>query len=263
MNNLYRKILPENIRKKVNRKITDVRALLNRKNLNFLGTLYKTDKWGSHWYTQHYQFHFEKFRNKPIKVLEIGVGGYENPEWGGESLRMWKAYFKNASIYSIDIHDKSLQEEHRIKIYRGSQVDEDLIKQIISEVGEFDIIIDDGSHLNRHVIKSFELLFPHLKKGGIYALEDLQTSYYPQYGGDSKNLNNPSTSINFLKKMIDSLNYQEFINPGYEPSYFDKNIVSAHFYHNLAFIYKNDNLEESNMVKNNIEIEPGAGKFWD
>jgi hypothetical protein len=40
---------------------------------------------------------------------------------------------------------------------------------VISEIGEVDIIIEDGSSVNEHRIKTFKTLFPALKKGGIYA----------------------------------------------------------------------------------------------
>jgi len=57
--------------------------------LTFLAEIYGTDKWGEHWYTPHYEFHFHKFRKKKINLLEIGVGGYDKPYSGGSSLRMW------------------------------------------------------------------------------------------------------------------------------------------------------------------------------
>ena len=50
-----------------------------------------------------------------------------------------------------------------------------------------DIIIDDGSHLNRHVVKSFQVLFPLLADDGIYVAEDTQTAYWPGEGGSSDN----------------------------------------------------------------------------
>ena len=62
-----------------------------------------------------------------------------------------------------------------------------MLKSINSEL---DIIIDDGSHINEHVIRTFQYLFPKLKPGGIYVVEDTQTSYRQDYGGDDKNLNN-------------------------------------------------------------------------
>src|SRR5437879_3347984 len=80
-------------------------------NLNSLAKIYGTDKWGRHYYTTHYQEHFEKFKYKRINILEIGAGGYESPVKGGASLRMWKRYFPNGKIFSIDIYDKSFLQE--------------------------------------------------------------------------------------------------------------------------------------------------------
>lgn len=208
------------------------------KNLNKLALIHKTDKWGNHFYTQYYQKHFQYLRKRKLNILEIGAGGYENPSSGGNSLRMWKHYFPNSAIYSIDICEKSRLQEERIKIFKGSQADGNFLKDVFNKIGSLDIVIDDGSHINEHIIASFKILFPLLNKGGIYAVEDTQTSYWPDYGGDSENLSNPSTAMNFFKTLTDCINYQEFKIPGYKPGYFDKNIASLHFYHNLIFIYK-------------------------
>jgi demethylmacrocin O-methyltransferase len=180
-----------------------------------------------------------------MNVLEIGVGGYEDPDKGGASLLMWKYYFPRSAIYAIDVYDKSKLQEKRIKIFQGSQNDEKFLKDVFSRIGSLDIIIDDGSHMNEHVLTSFKTLFPLLKDGGIYAVEDVQTSYWPQYGGSSEDLNNPATAMGFFKKIADGLNYMELAEPGYEPAYFDKNITSIHFYHNLVIIYKGVNDERS------------------
>lgn len=220
-------------------------------NLTTLAKLFKTDKWGSHFYTPHYQTHFKKFRFRKIKFLEIGVGGYKDPYSGGSSLRMWKAYFPFAKIYALDIYDKSPHEERRIKIYKGSQVDMDFLQSICNEVGEFDLIVDDGSHVNEHVIESFNFLFQKLKKGGIYVVEDTQTSYWSDYGGTSKDFNKEGTIYNYFKSLIDGLNHQEFMISDYQRSYYDSTIISMHFYHNMIFIYKGDNNEPSNYLQNN------------
>jgi demethylmacrocin O-methyltransferase len=223
-------------------------------NLTVLAKLCGTDKTGSHWYTPHYMTHLRKFKNKNIRLLEIGVGGYENPNVGGHSLRMWKKYFPFGKIYSIDIYDKSALQERRIKIYQGSQVDNDFLERLDNEVGPFDVIIDDGSHLNEHIIETFKILFPKLKDGGIYAIEDIQTSYWEDMGGDSKDLNNQKTAMNFLKSLTDCLNHQEILDECYQETYFDKKIISINFYHNLVFIYKGDNNEKSNVVKEHKKL---------
>ena len=238
-------------RRKFWNKIDDLKTIGFGGNLSRLGKIYGTDKVGKHFYTNHYQSHFKAFKYKGINFLEIGVGGYDKPTVGGRSLRMWKRYFPFGKIYPLDIHEKSFLNESRIKIFQGSQVDEAFLNEVVSETGDLDIIIDDGSHVNEHVIKTFELLFPKLKKGGIYAVEDMQTSYWPDFGGDSENLNNPSTMMNYFKALTDSLNNREFIKPGYVQNIYDKEIVSIHFYHNLMFIHKGDNNEESNLVIEN------------
>lgn len=221
------------------------------RNLDKLGRIFGTDKTLGHHYTQHYMTHFAKFRRKKVRMLEIGVGGYEAPMRGGHSLRMWKRYFPFGRITSIDIHDKSALQERRIRIYRGSQVDEEFMCEVDRKEGPFDLIVDDGSHINEHVIETFRIMFPKLKDGGIYVVEDMQTSYWPEYGGDSNDLRKEGTMMNFFKQLTDSLNSRELIRPGYERSYWDRKIVSMHFYHNMLFIYKGDNDEESNVLVGN------------
>jgi demethylmacrocin O-methyltransferase len=229
----------------------DIKAFGFGFNLSKLGKIYGTDKIGGHFYTQHYQKHFRDFKLKKIMLLEIGVGGYEKPDSGATSLRMWKKYFPFGKIYAIDIYDKSLLQEKRIKIFKGSQIDVPFLDKCIDEIGSLDLIVDDGSHINEHVIKTFNILFPKLKDGGIYVVEDTQTSYWKSYGGDSYDLNNSKTMMNYFKSLTDCLNNKEFINPTYLQTYFDKKIISIHFYHNLIFIYKGNNDEESMWVKNN------------
>lgn len=237
------------------KRVRQFRGFLKRlkygSNLEKLAVAFGTDKHGSHFYAQHYKAHFSKFRKKEIVLIEIGVGGYSNPLAGGESLRMWKAFFPNATIYGIDIYDKSYSDEPRIKTFQGSQIDFEFLANVIAETGPPDIIIDDGSHINDHVIKTFHFMFPKLKENGVYVIEDLQTSYWTNVGGQewggSEDLNAKGTSVNFLKSLIDCLNYEEFMDNNYKPNYYDRNIKSLHFYHNLAFIYKGKNEEGSNI----------------
>ena len=240
----------KNQRRKVRNFLSDLRALFIISDLNKLARIYKTDKWGEHSYTPHYKTHLKKYRFKRINLLEIGVGGYEDPQAGGFSLRMWKKYFPFGKVYSLDIYDKSPLQERRIKIYKGSQVDTVLLDQIVKDIGNIDIIIDDGSHINEHVITTFEFLFPKLKDGGVYVIEDTQTSYWEDFGGSS-DLNASKTMMNFFKTLSDCVNHVEFIKPGYQPTYYDQHILSIHLYHNLIFIHKGINNEPSNKVINN------------
>lgn len=247
--------LSNRLKSNVKLKVKNVLAYFVSNNITNLAKIYKSDKWGSHFYTPHYQKYFKKFRFKKINILEIGVGGYKDPLAGANSLRMWKKFFPFGKVYAIDIYDKSLLQESRIKIFQGSQVDEDFLNKMIEQTGEFDLIIDDGSHVNEHVIQSFKLLFPKLKNGGIYVVEDTQTSYWSDYGGDSLDLNSPKTMYTFFKSLIDSLNHEELVLENYEKSYYDKHIIAMHFYHNMIFIEKGINDEPSNYLVNNKIIK--------
>lgn len=209
--------------------------------LNGLANRFGTDKWGVlHWYTPHYDRHFRQFATQDIRLLEIGIGGFEDPRSGGGSLRMWREYFRRGMIYGLDFYRKEI-DAPRIKTIQGDQADPQFLSQMAEEIGPLDIIIDDGSHLNDNVITSFRVLFPHLRDGGVYVIEDLQTSYWRGWGGNPVDLSTPGTSIGFLKTLIDGLNHQEFSRP--EPAATDHSITSLHFYHNMAFIVKGANDE--------------------
>ncbi|MBV9216081.1 MAG: class I SAM-dependent methyltransferase [Acidobacteria bacterium] len=209
----------------------------------------RSEKAVLHKYIPHYEHHFDPIRFLEMNILEIGIGGYKFPKAGGDSLRMWRDYFPNARIYGIDIYDKSAHDGERIKTFRGSQDDPRFLGRVCDEIGEIDIVIDDGSHVSEHVITSFKVLFPRLRSGGVYVVEDLQYAYWRQfegveYGGDARG-GNRETSMTFFKSLVDGLNHQNFVEAGYEPTYFDKNVVAMHFYHNQVFIYKGTNDEPS------------------
>ncbi len=252
LKDFMKKLLPESIQPGLRNRYLSYKGFIYKNDLNRLAQIHQCDKWGTHFYTPHYQKHFKGLRKEKIKLLEIGVGGYKKSHRGGASLRMWKDYFRKGQIYAFDIYDKVPLEEDRIKIFQGDQTDKNFLKELTRSIGDMDIIIDDGSHMNKDIILTFEYLFPKLKDGGIYVVEDLQCSYWPWYGGSSDNILKGDTAINYFKKFIHGLNYMEFIKPGYEPTYFDTHITSIHFYHNIVFIHKGENNEPSNLLKANM-----------
>lgn len=203
-----------------------------------LATRHKTDKWGGHRYAQHYDRHFAPLCDRPLKLLEIGIGGYGVPTAGGESLRMWRDYFPHAEIFGLDVVDKTAHDEARIRTYVGDQSDPAVLERLHRDSGGFDIVIDDGSHFCAHVVASFTTLFPLMNDGGIYAVEDLQTSYWEVFGGGSDPGNRGGSAMEYLKGLADGLNHVEYAIENYQPTIFDKLVVSIHFYHNLCFVYK-------------------------
>lgn len=209
-----------------------------------LSLRFGSDKWGLHYYLPHYDKHFSPFREIPATILEIGVGGYDDPESGGGSLRTWKRYFHRGMIYGVDIVEKESLAEQRITVLKGDQSDPAFLAELAAETGPLDIVVDDGSHCSSDIITSFKHLFPHVRMGGLYVIEDMQTSYWPSFGGTSDELTNPGTSVGFAKELIDGLNHEELIPPEARPGQAtDRSIFALHFYHNLLVIEKTMNAE--------------------
>ncbi len=102
-----------------------------------------------------------------LKILEIGVRN-------GGSLLCWDNVFPNSIVYGVDINPKCKSlEEYGFKIFIGDQSDNKFWNDFNDEVGGFDIIIDDGSHVPSDIIKSFDKLFPKMNNGGFYIIEDI------------------------------------------------------------------------------------------
>ena len=141
------------------------------------------DKFGAHVYTPVYHRLLGHLRLLPIKLLEIGVGGYGDPKAGGSSLMTWGAYFPLGQIIGLDISEKDLDLPPNVTLYQGSQDDPAVLEKIVCEHGPFDVIIDDGSHHVELTLRSFLLLYAGLREDGFYIVEDTQTSFYDQLAG--------------------------------------------------------------------------------
>lgn len=129
-----------------------------------------TDKNSSfHHYTRQYNSLFREIRDKPIKYLEIGV-------FKGGSIKSMREAFRNVTcILGLDINPECKMFEdvtNNIFVEIGDATDSNFLKRITETYGTFDLILDDGSHTNRDVIKTFEYLFPLLNDNGLYVVED-------------------------------------------------------------------------------------------
>jgi hypothetical protein len=206
-----------------------------------------TDKWGPHFYTPVYHELVSRWRDHPIRLLEIGVGGYDLKTVGGASLAMWAEYFPRGQITGIDIAEKRLALDARIKFFRGSQDDPAFLKSVCDARGPFDVIIDDGSHVPKHVVTSFHVLFPALTEGGLYIIEDVQTAFWPSFGGS---LLHGGDTMKLARTVIECLNHAELGVVGGSRSLpeFARQIKSFRAYHNLFVIEKGDNGEPSNFA---------------
>lgn len=149
-----------------------------------------SDKSEHHGYDRYYDFLLSPLRNKNVKLVEIGVEK-------GRSLQTWQVYFgSKAKIYGIgygnfqkskyddcgNVMETKVGVNHEgqiCRIYRGDQSDVPFLNYFANATGgNFDVLIDDGSHLPSHQMVSFETLWPHVAPGGVYVIEDVETSYW-------------------------------------------------------------------------------------
>lgn len=200
-----------------------------------LGAKYQPSK-RHHNYLVYYWKHFRDIRLQVTRVLEIGVQTER-------CLKMWEEFFPNATILGADIDPACKAfEGGRRKVMIGDQGDVEFCHQLVDAAdGAFDIIIDDGSHLAEHQMKSFNWLFPKLTEHGIYVIEDTGGVV-----GDTE-----LKTINSLRKLVDNIMYWP---EGYRPedwgylsefdesaSWADHNIIGASFYRWIAFIMRGNN----------------------
>ncbi len=160
-----------------------------KQTLDELANLYGTDKGTAfpnasrHGYAPFYDTLLTKWREDPIRMLEVGIK-MEYSE-GGQSVNMWKDYFKNAYIYTFDIKDMSshsvIQDNSRISFFQGDQGNRTDLQNMYKEFGstEFNFILEDGSHEHNHQMISLGQLFKYVKSGGYYILEDMSIPNQP------------------------------------------------------------------------------------
>jgi SAM-dependent methyltransferase len=151
-------------------------SLLPKPSLNDLGKIYGSDKHdAAHTfdrltYLDVYAKYLEELRDRPVSMLELGVRD-------GKSLLMWERYFPQGRIYGIDIDPRCSEfAGDRKEVAIGSQGDVEFLKSVFGG-RQFDVILDDASHVNTLSRISFENLFDRVVPGGLYIIEDLGCSY--------------------------------------------------------------------------------------
>jgi len=129
--------------------------------------------------------------HRPAKMLEIGLGC--GMKYGaGASALLWRKLFSQTELELWEAEvDKDCVEKHRaalqsqgINVIVGNQADEHTLATWVNATGgSFDAVIDDGSHKNLEIMRSFDALWPHVRPGGLYFMEDLQVGRYARDGG--------------------------------------------------------------------------------
>jgi hypothetical protein len=147
--------------------------------LNDLANKWGTDKGDGNYDKHDYANAYEELidlipaKDRKFKLLEIGIWDPRNP---GASIRMWREFLGEAEIHGVDINEgcKILEDECKITVHIADQGDVSSLKMVMDKIGEVDFIVDDGSHILMHQMNTFDVMWPHVTKGGFYAIEDLQ-----------------------------------------------------------------------------------------
>lgn len=136
--------------------------------LDALAKKHKTEKSSDgHGYCHLYESYLGPIKDLPVAFLEIGIQT-------GASHNMWHEWMPMANIYGLDVQPSTPKGGYdRLTYFAGDQSDVSVIQKIVDKAGPLDVVIDDGGHVASSVIRCFELLFKHLKPGGLYVIEDL------------------------------------------------------------------------------------------
>ena len=152
--------------------------------LDDLGRKHQTDKssaWGAgHDFLRKYEFFLSPLRGEEFTFLELGV-------FKGASLRTWADYFEKAHIVGVDMEESALdQAGGRVRVILGDLGQTEFLKTLADLKPR--VIIDDASHWWPDQLRALFVLYPALAGGGLYIVEDIQTSFEPLAGHFSAGL---------------------------------------------------------------------------
>lgn len=123
------------------------------------------DKGSNHHYLEDYDRLFKPYQNG-CSILEIGLAL-------GDSIKLWDMYFENSKIFGVDITlvFQPSDYKNKVKLIEADATKPEFLDHIKND--SFSIVIDDGSHMEKDQITTFNLLKPKMEKGGIYIIEDI------------------------------------------------------------------------------------------
>lgn len=190
--------------------------------------------------------HFSRFQGTDLTFLEIGV-------YAGGSLEMWRSYFgPQARIAGMDIDPacKALEQDG-FDIFIGDQADRGFLREVADELGRLDVVSDDGGHRSDQQIASFEELFPRLEPTGVYACEDVFTSYLPKWGDGRGGRAHTGSFIDHARGLVDELyawcRDDVLAGERVEVGELARTLRSVHFYGGLV-IFEKDVVEAPRLI---------------
>jgi 23S rRNA U2552 (ribose-2'-O)-methylase RlmE/FtsJ len=183
-----------------------------------------------------YERHLARFVNQPLVFWEIGCGK-------GGSLQMWRRFLgPHAQIVGIDIRPECRAfQGDQVAVRIGSQADTRFLDRVLAEFGTPHVVLDDGSHEMPHVVATFRHLYEKVDRNGLYIVEDMHASYWPEYGGG---LREEGSFIELCKTLIDELN-ADWTRGALAATEFTRSTTSMHFYDSMVVIERGRLLKKS------------------
>ena len=122
-----------------------------------------------HNYTPIYEKWFEKSRDREILFMEVGVDR-------GQSAKGWESYFTNGKIFMVDYMNFSHLDNEKVKFFQANQSKFEDLLSVAEKIDNLDFFIDDGGHCMNHHQLTFGAIFPKMKTGGLFFIEDTHTA---------------------------------------------------------------------------------------
>ena len=210
-----------------------------------------SDKISHHGYHRFYPWFLTHLRGQNVNFLEIGIDKTE-------SLKLWKGYFGNVNLHGIDIDEKEFNDTE-VTLHKIDQSNSLELDQFVADVGiKFDVILDDGSHVPEHQILTINKLWNLVKPGGIYIIEDIETSYWKKSKIYGYRFNARRQGImHEFSKLIDVINseFSKIKNQNSLIKKFSQEVEMLTFAQNCIIIVKKDYQNFSQYYDRDYKLE--------
>ncbi len=172
----------------------------------------------AHGYAKIYEDVFNVFKEKNINILELG-------SFYGNAAAALFFYFDKANIFSGDINpDMFKYKSNRIKnFYIDSSSRNSLENDLIIKKNNFDIIIEDASHMLKDQIISLFMLFPLVNSGGYFIVEELD---FPETREDMRINQTKPDLKQILQNILKNMDFSSTYINDEEKKYFLENYYS-------------------------------------
>jgi glycosyltransferase involved in cell wall biosynthesis len=161
-----------------------------------------SDKWTGN--LIQYERLLRDFRDHEVRLLEIGVQN-------GGSLQIWSKFFENGCRFiGCDIDPSCgelVYDDPRISLLINDAGAPVTRTQAMRICGQFDLIIDDGSHQSSDIIRAFLSFFPTLANDGLFIVEDMSCSFWKEFEGG---LDCDISSLAFFKEVANVINREHW-----------------------------------------------------